>query len=73
MARLARRTGARICPVYLTREEGVRFTLTILESFDLTCASASLLDDVERLNAIVEPLVRSHAPQWYFIDNRMVS
>ncbi|MFT9092306.1 MAG: hypothetical protein ABF479_15105 [Gluconacetobacter sp.] len=73
VARLARRTGARICPVYLIREEGVRFTLTILESFDLTCASASLLDDVERLNAIVEPLVRSHAPQWYFIDNRMVS
>ncbi|WP_220792658.1 lysophospholipid acyltransferase family protein [Gluconacetobacter aggeris] len=73
VARLARRTGARICPVYLTREAGVRFTLTILEPFALDGAASSLLDDVERLNGIVEPLVRMHAPQWYFVDNRLVS
>lgn len=73
VARLARRTGALICPVYLTREGGVRFSLTILEPFDLDGRTSSLLEDVERLNAIVEPLVRMHAPQWYFVDNRLVS
>ncbi|WP_220790263.1 lysophospholipid acyltransferase family protein [Gluconacetobacter takamatsuzukensis] len=70
VARLARKTGALICPVYLTRDRGTYFTMTVLEPFRLADES-SLMDDVARLNAIVEPVIRDYAPQWYFVNDRI--
>jgi KDO2-lipid IV(A) lauroyltransferase len=30
-----------------------------------------LLTDISRLNAVIEPIVRAHVEQWYFLDNRL--
>lgn len=74
VARMARKANALICPVYLTRDAGVRFTFTALQPFHLPPEErpgSRLMEDVLLLNGIVEPIVRRHPEQWYFIDNRM--
>jgi KDO2-lipid IV(A) lauroyltransferase len=74
IARMARKTDALIYPVYLERDHGVNFSFHALEPFKLPPEEKPgdrLVDDVLLLNSVIEPIVRSHAAQWYFIDNRM--
>ncbi len=74
IARMARKTNALIYPIYIVRDKGARFVLEALEPFRLAEGSAGeghLAEDVARLNAVIEPMVRSHAEQWYFVDNRL--
>lgn len=71
--RMARLTGATILPTYVLRREGCRFDMHYLEPFDLppsTSPATQLVDDVVRLNALVEPIVRANLDQWYFLDNQ---
>ncbi|MFB9951133.1 lysophospholipid acyltransferase family protein [Rhizobium puerariae] len=75
VSRMARKTGALIRPVYLTREGGTRFTFHALPAVDLPpedTPGSRLLEDVILLNAVVEPVIAAHPGQWFFIDNRMV-
>lgn len=72
IARMARRTNALIYPVYIVREKGTRFALRALTPFMLPERSEEhIVQDVAQLNAVIEPMVRSCADQWYFVDNRL--
>ncbi len=73
IARIARKTNALIYPVYIVRERGTRFVLRAVTPFVLAERSgvdAYVVQDVAQLNAVIEPIVRSYADQWYFVDNR---
>ncbi len=72
--RLARHAGAQIVPCYLERQDGARFVCRILPPVALDTAkdpAAALAADVARLNAVIEPIVRQHIDQWYFLDHRL--
>lgn len=72
--RLARMTGATICPWYGLRTEGFRFECQALEPIRLPAEdhpNARLLDDMLLLNNAIEPIVRAHLDQWYFLDNAL--
>ncbi|NRQ14208.1 lysophospholipid acyltransferase family protein [Ensifer sesbaniae] len=72
--RLARMTGATICPWYGLRTDGFRFECQALEPIRLPAsdpANARLLDDMLLLNDAIEPIVRAHLDQWYFLDNAL--
>lgn len=75
VARLARATGARICPWYVRRRpDGFRFDFHVLPVFDLppeTVRGERLLEDVALLNSVIEPVVRANLDQWYFLDNHL--
>lgn len=73
VARMARKTNALIYPLFIVRERGARFALQVLEPFRLPQGEVTNgrdIEDVECLNAAIEPLVREHPEQWYFVDNR---
>lgn len=72
--RLTRHAGARIVPVHVLRDKGARFTCRFLEPITLPPAENpgdTLAADVERLNAVIEPIIARHIEQWYFLDNRL--
>ncbi|HEV7321851.1 MAG TPA: lipid A biosynthesis lauroyl acyltransferase [Ensifer sp.] len=72
--RLARMTGATICPWYGLRTDGFRFECQALEPIRLPAEdhpNARLLDDMLLLNDAIEPVVRAHLDQWYFLDNAL--
>ena len=74
IARMARKTNALIYPIYIVREKGARFALTALKPFMLPekfGVEEHLVQDVAQLNVVIEPVVRSHPEQWYFVDNRL--
>ncbi|HTO33050.1 MAG TPA: lipid A biosynthesis lauroyl acyltransferase [Pararhizobium sp.] len=73
VVRLARLTGATICPCYVLRNEGARFEAFALTPLTLPPkdTSASIIDDVGLLNSIIEPIVRANLDQWYFLDNAL--
>jgi len=74
VARMARRTNALICPLYIIRERGAIFVLRAFEPFRLPerkIMEDDLVEDVVGLNAIIEPMVRDYPEQWYFVDNRI--
>jgi Kdo2-lipid IVA lauroyltransferase/acyltransferase len=72
VARLARLTRARICPVYTLRENGAKFAFHALPAIVLPPEDAPatrLASDITQLNATIEPVIRAHLDQWYFLDN----
>lgn len=74
--RLARMTGATICPWYGVRTKGFRFECRALTPIRLPAeerANARFLDDMLLLNSAIEPVVRAHLDQWYFLDNALRS
>ncbi|MEI2301526.1 lysophospholipid acyltransferase family protein [Ensifer sp. MJa1] len=74
VARLARKTGARICLVYIVRDGGTRFTLHAEAPFHLPegdSSEANLIEDVKLLNSKIEPIIRAYPEQWYFVDNAL--
>jgi lauroyl/myristoyl acyltransferase len=68
MVRLASTTGARILPVYAERRSGARFTVHALPAIDIDADrrdAAAILESVVRLDALLDPIVRRLAEQWY--------
>eukprot|EP00913_Durusdinium_trenchii_P021320 g20033.t1 len=73
--RLARMTGATICPWYNIRGEGLRFDAYFLPPIILPPEDrpgARIAEDIGMLNAAIEPVVLAHLDQWYFLDNALV-
>lgn len=74
VVRLARMTGATICPWYNIRTEGFRFEAHALPAIKLPPEEKPgerAVEDMLLLNAAVEPIVRTHLDQWYFLDNSL--
>ena len=72
--RLARMTGATICPWYNIRKDGFRFVATGLPPLRLPPEDkpgARLEADILLLNSLIEPVIREHLDQWYFLDNEI--
>ena len=70
-ARLARMSGATLLPFHVIRHPGCRFTLRFGEPIVLAPAqgrSPSPIDDVVRLNAAIEPVIRDNIENWYWLD-----
>lgn len=67
VVRLARISGARICPVYVVRETGAWFSVHALPAIELAPGRGDVVEDVLQLNAAIEPVVRAHLDQWYFL------
>ena len=72
--RLARKTGATICTAYNIRTEGFRFKAHVLPPITLppeTVPRERFVEDMLLLNSVVEPVVRAHLDQWYFLDSSL--
>jgi Kdo2-lipid IVA lauroyltransferase/acyltransferase len=73
--RLARLTGATICPWYNLRREGFSFDAFFLPPLMLPAqdkaGGGDLAADIARLNAVIEPVIRENLGQWYFLDNAL--
>lgn len=69
--RLARMTGATLCPMHTLRRDGVSFDGHALPPIVLPPEDkpgSRLMDDVILLNSVIEPVIRAHLDQWYFLD-----
>lgn len=72
--RLARMTGATLCPWYTRREDDFRFTLQFLEPIRLPHRPAGpeeLMRDVTLLSEVLEPVIADNAVQWFFVDSML--
>jgi KDO2-lipid IV(A) lauroyltransferase len=70
-ARLARMSSATLLPFHVLRHRGCRFTLRFGEPIRLGPTDGpgdQVLADVALLNGIVEPIVRAHLDQWFWLD-----
>lgn len=68
--RLAVMADALLIPAYAVRTEGLHFRVTFLPPVDLlrpAGGEADLLENVARLNAVFEPIVRAHLDQWFWL------
>ncbi|WEZ83853.1 lysophospholipid acyltransferase family protein [Rhizobium sp. 32-5/1] len=74
IARLARMTGARICPIYTLRTHKANFTFHCETPFTLPPDDGTgdrLLEDIKLINSVIEPIVHANLEQWYFLDNEI--
>lgn len=69
VAKLARRTGAKLLVVYCERLEGMRFRLHFGRPFQMPAGDQDALSDVALLNALIEPIILRHLDQWYYLDD----
>ena len=72
--RLARMTGATLCPWYNLRTDSFRFEAYALPPIVLPPEEKNgerLLDDIQLLNDAIEPVIREHLDQWFFLDNAL--
>ena len=72
IVRFARRTNSVILPGYVLRVRKARFNFCFLPPIVLEAEEtpgARLLEDVERLNGVIEPLICAHADQWYYLHD----
>jgi KDO2-lipid IV(A) lauroyltransferase len=68
--RLARHSNAVLMPFYVVRHWPCRFTLKILPALELPLSDdpgARLLEDVVSLNAVVEPIIKDHLDEWWWL------
>jgi KDO2-lipid IV(A) lauroyltransferase len=70
-ARLAWLTNAAIVPAYCVRlDDRAQFKVTYAPPVDLIRdgdRDAALVANIHRINAVIEPIVRAHLDQWYFL------
>ncbi len=74
--RLARMTGATICPWYNLRKDGFRFVCRALPPITLPAEDKPgerLLEDIALLNSVIEPVILAHLDQWYFLDSSLTA
>jgi len=67
--RLARLTKALILPVYSERLEGAHFRVTVLptiDPIDTGNRDADLMTNIAAIDALIDPIIRSHLDQWFF-------
>ncbi len=72
--RLARMSGATICPWYNLRTNDLNFVATGLPLLHLPPEDkpgARLEEDIKLLNAMIEPIILANLDQWYFVDNEL--
>jgi KDO2-lipid IV(A) lauroyltransferase len=68
--RLARKAKAAIIPFHCVRHERCRFKVKfgpLMRISGYDDRKEAVLDDVVRLNQVVEPIVRAHLDQWYWL------
>lgn len=73
VSRFARGSGAEVVICHCVRTFKSRFELHVSEIFSLPAevgAKADVLGDIAYLNTRIEPIIRAHADQWYFLDDR---
>lgn len=73
VSRFARSSGAEVVVCHCVRLHKSRFELHVGDLFtlaDKVGARADVLDDIVYLNDQIEPIIRAHADQWYFLDDR---
>lgn len=74
--RLARRTGAKLCILNTVRQEAANFEchfspmITLPGQHDAR-VDEDMLNDVRFVNALVEPIVKRHLDQWYYLHERL--
>jgi Kdo2-lipid IVA lauroyltransferase/acyltransferase len=70
-ARLAAMTGAALIPAYCRRlGDEARFAVEFLPPVEIVTGAdhdAPLAANVARINAAIEPVIRDHLDQWYFL------
>jgi KDO2-lipid IV(A) lauroyltransferase len=67
-ARLAAMTGAVLIPCYVLRDGGADFQVTFLPPLDLAHdGKRDPAADVARINDVIEPVVRRHLDQWFWL------
>lgn len=70
IARLARKSNARLNISFVERLPNCRFHLQMTEMFSLPDAPGqTILDDVAFLNSKIEPIILDHLDSWYFLDD----
>ena len=71
VARLASMTDAAVIPVYCVRlNDSARFKVCFLPPVDIVHTGnrdADVIENAGRINAIIEPIIRRHLDQWYFL------
>jgi Kdo2-lipid IVA lauroyltransferase/acyltransferase len=71
VARLAARTNAAVIPVYCVRvDDSANFIVHVLPPIELLQTAnhkADVINNVDRINAVIEPIVRKYLDQWYFL------
>ena len=69
--RLAAMTDAVLIPAYCLRlNDSARFKVQFLPPLDLVCTgdrAADIAENVKRLDNVIEPIIRAHLDQWYFV------
>jgi KDO2-lipid IV(A) lauroyltransferase len=71
-ARLIRKTNAAIVIAHCVRTQRSNFHLTFQGPVAMSLAPGAkpdVLADVAYLNGLIEPIVRAHLDQWYFLDD----
>jgi KDO2-lipid IV(A) lauroyltransferase len=71
VARLARLTGAEIIPAYSQRlNDSAYFKVTFLPPVDIVRdgnRDVDLMENIARLNSVIEPIIRANLDQWYYL------
>lgn len=73
-ARLAAMADAVLIPCYVLRREGAYFHTVFMPPIDLVRSAdreADLAENVARINATVEPVIRKHLDQWFWLFDRI--
>lgn len=74
--RLARKTNAKLCIVNSLRTQSANFECHFSSPIDLPVRSEapteeSMLADVRFLNNLIEPKIKRHADQWYYLHEKL--
>jgi Kdo2-lipid IVA lauroyltransferase/acyltransferase len=69
--RIARLTGAIIFPIYSVRVVGgARFKVTVLPALELVQTGdrdADLMANIAMIDTLIDPIIRAHLDQWYYV------
>ena len=70
VARLALMTGAMVLPIYAVRVgDRAQFKVTFLpplEMADTGNRDADVMENIRRIDALIDPIVKAHLDQWYY-------
>jgi Kdo2-lipid IVA lauroyltransferase/acyltransferase len=74
--RLARKTNAKLCIVHSQRTKSANFECHFSSAIDLPLRSEvpieeAMLADVQLLNNLIEPKIKQHADQWYYLHEKL--
>lgn len=71
VARLALMTGAMVLPIYAVRVgDRAQFKVTFLPPLDMINTGdrdADVMTNIARIDALIDPIVKAHLDQWYYI------